>query len=205
MRGDEARSARRIPPRILVTRFVGGAWTEPEPAPFSEEGDEAPFLSRDGRRLVFTSRRAMPGTYDRSENLWMVERRERGWSEPVPLPEAVNRPEREIDEVDVGSEFGPLVLEGGVLLFTATADPDWGDRLLEPPKVVRVNALDDSAVTLKVLGQTRAAQQWAVAGELRKRILEAFGREGIEIPYPHRVVVSRGSGDPEAEAAAASD
>lgn len=88
-------------------------------------------------------------------------------------------------------------------------DPDWSTRLLEAPSVVRVNALADSAVTLKVLGQVRAAEQWAVAGELRKRILAAFAKEGIEIPFPHRVVVSRpgSSGDQlsDAEAAAASD
>lgn len=84
------------------------------------------------------------------------------------------------------------------------ADPEWGDRLLEPPKVIRVNALGDSSVTLKVLGQVRAAQQWAVSGELRKRILAEFGRAGIEIPYPHRVMVTRGSAgkaDPDAAAA----
>ena len=83
------------------------------------------------------------------------------------------------------------------------ADPDWGPRLLEAPKVIRVNALGDSAVTLKVLGQVRAAEQWAVAGELRKRILAEFGRAGIEIPFPHQVIVTRGaatSGLPEVEA-----
>lgn len=74
------------------------------------------------------------------------------------------------------------------------ADPEWSDRLLEAPTVVRVNALADSAVTLKILGQVVAAQQWSVAGELRKRILAAFAREGIEIPFPHRVMVSRGGG-----------
>ena len=83
------------------------------------------------------------------------------------------------------------------------ADPEWGARLLEAPKVVRVNALADSAVTLKVLGQVRAAEQWAVAGELRKRILAAFAGHGIEIPFPHRVVVSRGGTPSEGEAAAA--
>ena len=76
------------------------------------------------------------------------------------------------------------------------ADADWGERLLEAPKVVRVNALADSAVTLKVLGQVRAAEQWAVAGELRKRVLAAFAREGVEIPFPHQVIVTRGGGDP---------
>ena len=85
------------------------------------------------------------------------------------------------------------------------ADEAWADRLLEAPTVVRVNALADSAVTLKVLGQVRAAEQWAAAGELRKRILAAFAREGIEIPFPHRVVVSRGGApaEPSAEDAAA--
>lgn len=81
-------------------------------------------------------------------------------------------------------------------------DEAWGPRMLEAPTVVRVNALADSAVTLKVLGQVRAAEQWAVAGEIRKRVLAAFSREGIEIPFPHRVVVSRGGGS-EAEAASA--
>ena len=76
---------------------------------------------------------------------------------------------------------------------TLQADPDWGPRLLEAPKVIRVNALGDSAVTLKVLGQVRAAEQWAVAGELRKRILAEFGRAGIEIPFPHQVIVTRGA------------
>lgn len=86
------------------------------------------------------------------------------------------------------------------------ADEAWAARMLEAPSVVRVNALADSAVTLKVLGQVRAAEQWAVAGELRKRILAAFGREGIEIPFPHRVIVSRGgASDADAAAPAADD
>jgi len=82
------------------------------------------------------------------------------------------------------------------------ADPEWGPRLLEAPKVVRVEALADSSVKLKVLGQVRAAEQWAVGGELRKRILASFTAAGITIPFPHQVVVTRGpieAADEEAE------
>ncbi len=83
------------------------------------------------------------------------------------------------------------------------ADPEWGNRMLDAPRVVRVNDLGDSAVTLKVLGEVRAAEQWAVGGELRKRILATFSRNGIEIPFPHRVVVNRaGAVDADASAAA---
>lgn len=83
------------------------------------------------------------------------------------------------------------------------ADSEWGPRLLEAPRVVRVSSLAASSVTLKILGQVRAAEQWAVSGQLRKRILAAFGSNGIEIPYPHQVMISRGpatSGDPGAMA-----
>lgn len=75
-----------------------------------------------------------------------------------------------------------------------TEDDAWRDRVIEAPSVKRVNALADSAVTLKVLGQVHPAEQWAVAGELRKRILAAFSREGIEIPFPHQVMVTREKG-----------
>lgn len=75
-----------------------------------------------------------------------------------------------------------------------TEDPEWQDRVIEAPSVMRVNALGDSAVALKVLGQVRPAEQWAVAGELRKRILAAFAAAGIEIPFPHRVMVTREAG-----------
>jgi small-conductance mechanosensitive channel len=72
-----------------------------------------------------------------------------------------------------------------------SADPAWADRILQAPVALRVNSFDDSAVTLKVLGQVRPAEQWAVSGELRKRLLAAFAAEGVEIPYPHRVMISR--------------
>ena len=71
------------------------------------------------------------------------------------------------------------------------ADPGWAEKILEPPAVLRVNALGESGIDLKVLGTVRPMKQWEVAGELRKRIKQAFDREGIEIPFPHRVVIVR--------------
>jgi small-conductance mechanosensitive channel len=58
-------------------------------------------------------------------------------------------------------------------------DPEWGPRLLEPPKVMRVEDLADASVKLKVLGQVRPGEQWAVGGELRKRILGELTKSGI--------------------------
>jgi small-conductance mechanosensitive channel len=70
-------------------------------------------------------------------------------------------------------------------------DPAWKRRVLEAPRVERVQALEPNGVTLKILGTVRAADQWAAAGDLRKRLLVAFREHGIEIPRPQRVVLTR--------------
>jgi small-conductance mechanosensitive channel len=49
--------------------------------------------------------------------------------------------------------------------------------------VDQVSALGKLGVTLKIVGTVRASEQWAVGGELRKRLLAAFGESGIEIPH----------------------
>ena len=70
-------------------------------------------------------------------------------------------------------------------------DPAWSDLILEAPKVERVSALGEYGITLKVLGSVRASEQWSVGGELRKRLLDAFAENGIEIPQTQRVVLTQ--------------
>jgi len=67
-------------------------------------------------------------------------------------------------------------------------DPAFKDSIISPPQFLRVNDFADSAVVLKILGDTKPLKQWEVTGELRKRLKIAFDREGIEIPFPQRVV-----------------
>lgn len=68
------------------------------------------------------------------------------------------------------------------------ADPQWKDRVIKAPEFLRVDDFGDSAVVIKILGETKPIKQWEVTGELRKRLKIAFDREGIEIPFPQRVV-----------------
>jgi small-conductance mechanosensitive channel len=67
-------------------------------------------------------------------------------------------------------------------------DPKWGEDMLTTPEVVRVNNLGDSGIEVKILGDTKPMKQWALMGELRKRMKERFDQEGIEIPWPHTKV-----------------
>ena len=67
-------------------------------------------------------------------------------------------------------------------------DPAWEASIIEAPEFLRVNSLDDSSISIKIVGKTKTMEQWAVTGELRKRIKETFEKEGIEIPFPQRVL-----------------
>lgn len=67
-------------------------------------------------------------------------------------------------------------------------DPEWKDLIIKPPQFLRVDDFADSAVVIKILGETKPLKQWDVTGELRKRIKIAFDKEKIEIPFPQRVV-----------------
>jgi small-conductance mechanosensitive channel len=70
-------------------------------------------------------------------------------------------------------------------------DETLGKLLVEPPKVLGVESLANSQVTLRMLAKTLPLRQWEVARELRRRIKLRFDREGIAIPYPHHVVLTR--------------
>ena len=59
------------------------------------------------------------------------------------------------------------------------------------PKVLRVEMLAESGVVVKVTGDVRPFLQWELMGELRRRVRERFREEGIEIPYPHRVTLTK--------------
>ena len=72
-------------------------------------------------------------------------------------------------------------------------DDCFGPLITEPPQVLRVDGFEESGIAIKVLAVTRPIKQWDVAGEFRKRIKRAFDEEGIEIPFPHRVIVDRRS------------
>ncbi|MBU4057029.1 mechanosensitive ion channel family protein [Patescibacteria group bacterium] len=67
-------------------------------------------------------------------------------------------------------------------------DPNWKEHILKPPQFLRVNDFADSAIIIKILGETKPIMQWGVTGELRKRLKIAFDKEGIEIPFPQRVI-----------------
>ncbi|MFZ5623807.1 MAG: mechanosensitive ion channel family protein [Gemmatimonadota bacterium] len=67
-------------------------------------------------------------------------------------------------------------------------DPAWASRLDGVPEVLGVESLGDSAVIIRVVIRTPPGAQWESAREFRRRILKRLEAEGIEIPFPQRMV-----------------
>lgn len=79
----------------------------------------------------------------------------------------------------------------GVVNETGNAlaqDAQFKEFIIKAPQFLRVNDFADSSVMIKILGETMPLKQWEIAGELRKRLKIAFDLEGIEIPFPQRVI-----------------
>jgi moderate conductance mechanosensitive channel len=94
--------------------------------------------------------------------------------------------------IDVGVSYdADLDRAMAVMRETAAllrADPAFAGKIIEDAEVLGVESFGDSAVHLRMLVKTQPLEQWAVARALRKRLKEAFDREGIEIPFPQHVV-----------------
>ena len=70
-------------------------------------------------------------------------------------------------------------------------DDKYGPMILAPIEVFGVNAFADWSVQVQLRIKTVPLKQWEVGRELRKRILKAFERHHIDIPFPERLVTMR--------------
>ncbi len=87
-------------------------------------------------------------------------------------------------EVDI-QKVKQIINDVGVELG---GDKVFGPDITEAIQFLRVDSFGESTVMIKALGKVRAGTQWDVAGEFRGRLMYAFEKKHITIPYPHVVV-----------------
>lgn len=73
-------------------------------------------------------------------------------------------------------------------------EPEWENKIIEPPHYVMLGELNASSAELIISGKVQPSDQWSVSAELKRRILDTFEVEGIElgsVPVAGTVVASK--------------
>lgn len=103
---------------IMYMRKTNGVWSDPMPAPFTDENGAAelePNFTPDGNRLYYDSeRRDGLGGAD----IWYVERTETGWSDPINAGEGINTSR---------NDNFPSFAEDGTMFFCSDRDKETWD------------------------------------------------------------------------------
>lgn len=61
--------------------------------------------------------------------------------------------------------------------------------ILEPLQILGVERFDESQMVIRMMVKTAPLKQWEIGRELRRRIKIRFDEKGIQLPYPHRVLL----------------
>ncbi len=59
------------------------------------------------------------------------------------------------------------------------AEPEWSDRILETPKVLGVENLSHTDMTIRTWIKTKPSEQWNIGREFRRRLRRAFAKNNI--------------------------
>jgi len=105
------------PKSIYKTTLNNGKWTTPKPVHFSGKySDSSPFVSPDGKRLFFASRRPVKHQKESNNNLWYVNIENGQEGQPIYLT-TVNSEK---------SEYSPSVDQEGNLYFGSYREGGFG-------------------------------------------------------------------------------
>jgi len=95
--------------------------------------------------------------------------------------------------LDVGISYGEDIDQVIKLLSQIgkeleTEEP-YKSAILEPLQILGVEKFGDSQLVIRIMVKTAPLKQWEIGRELRRRIKIRFDEKGIQIPYPHRVLL----------------
>ncbi|OGP80122.1 MAG: hypothetical protein A2V86_14045 [Deltaproteobacteria bacterium RBG_16_49_23] len=69
------------------------------------------------------------------------------------------------------------------------SEEPYKSAILESLQILGVEKFDESQMVIRMMVKTVPLKQWDVGRELRRRIKIRFDEKGIQLPYPHRVLL----------------
>lgn len=66
------------------------------------------------------------------------------------------------------------------------------DLIISGPQVLGVQNFGPSEVVIRIIAKTKPLEQYQIERLLRRRIMETFNTEGVEIPYPKQIMFMSG-------------
>ncbi|MFS8119648.1 MAG: mechanosensitive ion channel family protein [Microcoleus sp.] len=72
-------------------------------------------------------------------------------------------------------------------------DSEWQELILEPPKVLGVDAFGANSITIRLLIQTQPLKKLEVGREFRRRLKQVFDEEKISMPFPQQSISFKNS------------
>ena len=87
-------------------------------------------------------------------------------------------------------------IENASRVIKEVADQVWHEHaanatIIEEPEIWGVEMFGESSIAIRLVCKVEPGEQWMTSRVIRRRVKEAFDREGIEIPFPQRVVWTR--------------
>ena len=84
-------------------------------------------------------------------------------------------------------------IKHAMAVIKQVADGVWSEAIpnatiIEEPEIWGVESFGASAIAIRLAVKVEPGEQFATAREMRRRLKDAFDREGIEIPFPQRTV-----------------
>ena len=109
--------------------------------------------------------------YVRNGEIIRIANRSQGWSTAT---------------VDIPFSYREDVDRVGGIIRDAIAgmedSEEWSGALLDPPRLLGVESISGGTVTMRVLARCAPDEHWGVQREIRRRVKDAFDREGVDGP-----------------------
>lgn len=109
--------------------------------------------------------------YIRNGEIVRIGNRSQGWSTAIV--------DIEVAYAESVERVIPIIQDAAQAL---DAEPEWGDKMIEPPQVVGVESVTGYSVTIRTIAKCLAGENFAVQRELRGRIKAALDVAGVKAP-----------------------